>query len=246
MKITQFTKQNSRLYQEDRSFIKYLPNGEALLGVFDGHGGHWTSETAAIRTPDIFRTLPRQLKTDPEATLERLFEKLVQKTAEYFSGSTACIVWIKQNMAYVAVLGDSLTIIKTARNDIWVSPEHNVRTNKYEGDEAIQRGGYIEDGYLFDKEIYQGSGLQMSRALGDVTLARVLNRKPEIFSIPLNADSWILLCSDGLIDPSHENKDFMELLITTINTTDATAKELVLLGATKQRDDNSTAILVRV
>ena len=246
MKITQFTQQNLRNYQEDRAFVKQLCNGEALLGMFDGHGGDWTSEFAAKHTPYIFKSIHKNLKATPELALQYLFQRLADKTQFYYAGSTACVVWVKKDIAYVATLGDSLAIIKTANDDIWISPEHNVRTNTVEVDKAVSRGGVVSDGYLFDSTVFQGSGLQMSRALGDSNLSRVLNREPEIFSIPINEKSWILICTDGLIDPTHASTACLDVMVDMIKNSKVTAENLVEMGATFQRDDNSTAILARI
>ena len=244
MNITQFSSQNSRLYQEDRSFFKKLKKEQLLLGIFDGHGSHWVADYAANHTPFLFQSIHKEIKKYPESVLKLLYSNLVEKTNDYFSGSTATIVWIKDNMAHVGILGDSLVIIKTADGDIWKSPEHNVRTNESEAIAAIKRGGKISpNGYLFDKWRIDGPGLQMTRALGDKELHDVLNREPEIFHIPINENSWLVACTDGLIDPAHTT-DNIPVIIEHINN-GATAEELVLEMANIQRDDNSTAILVR-
>jgi serine/threonine protein phosphatase PrpC len=245
MNITQFSAQNRRPYQEDRSFIKKFMNGDILLGVFDGHGGELVAEYAATHTSSLFRAIDIETKKDPQETLSQLYALLVQNTSEYYSGSTANIVWIKDNVAHVAVLGDSITLIQTATGEIWQSPEHNISTNEAEAIEAIERGGYIDGVYLFDKKVYQGMGLQMSRALGDRELNRILNREPEIFHIQLNKDSWILLCSDGLIDPSHKTTNNCDSVVEFIEN-GADAEKLVLEMAKKQNKDNSTAILARM
>ena len=88
-------------------------------------------------------------------------------------------------------------------------------------------------------------GLQMSRALGDKDLNRVLLREPEIFHIPVNENSWILACSDGLLDPSHMAGDTLPIVVDFIEH-GADAEELVLAMANIQNDDNSTAVLVRL
>jgi serine/threonine protein phosphatase PrpC len=246
MDVTQFSAQNNRSYQEDRSFFTKTNKDQLLLGVFDGHGGSWVSEIAVESTPAIFRATRKTIKQDPEATLNHIYSKLVKATTGHHSGSTASIVWLKDNVAHVAVLGDSPVVIKDANGEIWKSPEHNVRTNLAEAQAAEARDGKISaNGYLFDRWRIDGPGLQMSRALGDKELDRVLNREPEIFHIPVNKDSWILVCSDGLLDPSHIADDTLPIVVDFIDH-GADAEELVLAMANIQRDDNSTAVLVRL
>lgn len=246
MEITSYTAKNSRSYQEDRFFAKKLTNGEVLLGIFDGHGGHWTAEYAAVHTPNFYRAMRRVIKENPLNALKHLFATLHKKTETHHSGAAACIVLIQNNVAHVGILGDSAVVIKSGTGAIWHSPEHNVRSNAYEADEAMARGAKIYNGYMFDGYQIDGPGLQMSRALGDYELRRVLNREPEIFNIPLNENSWILLCTDGLIDPSHQNTAMLENAIRLIETATTTAETLVVENAKIDKNDNSTAVLVRL
>ena len=197
-------------------------------------------------TPFLHRRLPKAVKKDPEASLKRIYSKLHEATKGYANGSTASIVWVKDGVAHVGILGDSPVIIKNASGEIWKSPEHNVRTNLAEAIAAEQRGGKLSaNGYLFDRWQIDGPGLQMSRALGDKDLNRVLLREPEIFHIPVNENSWILACSDGLLDPSHTAGDTIPIVVDFIEH-GADAEELVLAMANIQNDDNSTAVLVRL
>jgi serine/threonine protein phosphatase PrpC len=244
MEVTQFSAQNKRYYQEDRSFAKKTTNG-LFLGVFDGHGGKWVAEYAAEHTPFLFRSVRKTVKANSEETLRQIFKTLAKDTSDYGSGSTASIVWVRDNVAHVAILGDSPVMIRDENGNVWHSPEHNIRTNKPELEAAIARGGKSDGNYLFDKWRIDGPGLQMSRALGDKELNRVLNREPEIFHIPLGKNSWILACSDGLIDPSHKDAEIDKIVIEFIEH-GADAEELVLAMANIQKDDNSTAIVVRM
>jgi serine/threonine protein phosphatase PrpC len=176
--------------------------------------------------------------------MEKVINRLDKKTQNHYCGSTASLVLIDkdQKFAYVAILGDSPVIIKDAEENIWIAPEHNVRSNKAEADAAIKDGkAFISDGYLFDRSKGRDStGLQMSRALGDRSLDNILNRTPEVFEIELNKNSWILCASDGLTDPGHSSSNF-DNIIAKIST--ATARSL-----TKEAGiyDNATAILVKL
>jgi len=246
MEVTQFSAQNRRAYQEDRSFFKITKTVGVLLGVFDGHGGKWVAEIASSAAPREFHSLSKETKKDPDSTLLQIYNKLASLTNDHTCGSSASIVWLKDNVAHIAVLGDSPVIIKDANGQIWKSPEHNVRTNLAEAQAAEARGGKISvNGYLFDKWQIDGPGLQMSRALGDRDLNRVLLREPEIFHIPVNENSWILICSDGLMDPSHIAGDTLPIVVDFIEK-GADAEDLVKAMANIQRDDNSTAVLVKL
>jgi serine/threonine protein phosphatase PrpC len=146
----------------------------------------------------------------------------------------------------VAVLGDSPVLVSRPDGSIWVSPEHNIRTNEAEADAAIQRGGHISGGYLFAS--YRPEvGLQMSRALGDAHLDRVLSREPEVFSHVLGKDSWVLVCSDGAVDPGHGAAQAnIDTIVRMIEDEDADAQDIVDRALAVPTRDNVTAILVRL
>jgi serine/threonine protein phosphatase PrpC len=244
MNITAHSEQKSRPYQEDRFFVKEISSGETVLGVFDGHGGDWVSEYCAKHTPYIFRALLKNKQNSYPEILGKVINRLHEKTKDFYSGSTASLVLIApdQKFACVAILGDSPVIIKDANENVWVAPEHNVRSNQKEAELATKDGNaFISNGYLFDRSKGMNSdGLQMSRALGDRSLNNVLNRIPEIFGIELNENSWILCGSDGLSDPGHTSFDVNDL-VKKIPT--ASAETL-----TKEAGiyDNATAILVKI
>jgi serine/threonine protein phosphatase PrpC len=144
----------------------------------------------------------------------------------------------------IAVLGDSPVIAKLADGSIFVSEEHNVRTNMAEADAAIARGGFVNSGYLFAS--YSGNGLQMTRSLGDYELDSVLSREPEVFSHVLGKDSWVLVCSDGAVDPSHAAAKASIDSIVALVEAGGDAQEIVERALAAKTGDNVTAILVRL
>jgi serine/threonine protein phosphatase PrpC len=163
------------------------------------------------------------------------------------AGSTASLVFIPKDESRVdvAVLGDSPVLVSRPDGSIWVSPEHNIRTNEAEADAAIKRGGFVHSGYLFAS--YDGDGLQMSRALGDYELDRVLSREPEVFSHVLGKDSWVLVCSDGAVDPGHGAAQAnIDTIVRMIEDEDADAQDIVDRALAAKTGDNVTAILVRL
>lgn len=256
MKITTSSITNGRYYQEDRIFVKILDEG-ILSAIFDGHGGFHTAEFAYKNLFSIFESM-YQKKMHGKTLLSKVFSELNKHTCGYNTGSTASIVWIpkRNNTAFVGILGDSPVFIKNKNCDIWASPEHNVRNNKDEAQAASKLGGVIYNGYLFDGNYPSGPGLQMSRALGDVALKNVLNRNPEIFSVPINKKSWILIASDGLLDPAHYIVELEEGQIDgshsnidkVVNMIDSNAKASNLTRRAKElkTGDNASAILIRI
>ncbi len=255
MKITKATIQNYRSYQEDRVLFRKFSDNTILFGVFDGHGGEYTSNFLSNYTVRAFNKIRKDIPNiDGTLLLTKLFDVLNKKTNKNSSGSTASLVWLNMPLmtAYVAVIGDSPVFVKLATGDVWQSPEHNVRTNKNEAIAAENRGGWIRNGYLFNCQGSYNQGLQMSRALGDTDLNNVLDRNPEIFQLSINNDSWIFCGTDGVVDCGHADHNAATDLITEIDTNSKiTAKFLVNRTNEKENlqkygGDNATAILVRL
>lgn len=241
---TAATHKGRRPYQEDRFFSISLPQGFAM-GVFDGHGGFRVSQMASELTPKLLTAALDAGKPIPEA-LKDVFEKLNAATAGNYDGSTASIVFIptSADVAHVAVIGDSPVIIRQADGTIWHAPDHNVRSNPAEAKAAEGRGGYIHDGYLC--ATFDGIGLQMARALGDVELRKVLSRVPDIASIPLGEGSFVLVCTDGALDPGHGQTAEQAQKVVELIQSGSDAQAIVDRAVKIPTGDNVTAMLVRV
>lgn len=241
--------QGTRERQEDRSFINSTEDG-LLIAVFDGHGGSEASDYCRQYLTVAFDTVGEN--SDYYTILDKmrgLFLILNEYTKTMEAGTTASIVFIPSTLdrAYVGVLGDSPVIIRNSEGNVWKSPEHNVRSNPVEVAAAKARGAVILNGYMFghkDKGL-NPPGLQLTRGLGDVALDDVLIRTPEIFEHKLAKDSFVLVASDGLIDPSHGFNDAAQRLVELISR-GATAGNLIKHALDAKTDDNATAVLVRI
>lgn len=245
--LTAATHRGQRKYQEDRYFQTSLDQG-LVFGVFDGHGGAQCSDFCVNKFPEL---LIMELESgvfahDAAAALDVAFQRLNDVTRQMSTGTTASVVFIPKDaaVAHVSVIGDSPVIIRSTGGPIWVAPEHNVRTNQVEAQAAIARGGYVYNGYL--SASYSGSGLQMARALGDYELDRVLSRMPDSASIPLDAESWVLVATDGALDPSHVNEAEGIVALTELINGGADAQAIVDRALAIPTHDNVTALLVRV
>jgi serine/threonine protein phosphatase PrpC len=161
------------------------------------------------------------------------------------SGSTLSAVVVSQDKlrADVAIVGDSPIVIFDRAKSLWIAPEHNVRTNMFERMAAIERGAVYEDGYI--RESVSGVGVQLSRVLGDRELDPFLNREPELFSVLLGPESFIIVGSDGLLDPKHENTKEQISRVIALVKKGAGAKDLVCDALDRKTGDNVTAIVWR-
>jgi serine/threonine protein phosphatase PrpC len=234
-----------RSYQEDTKFIYWVPEEGYLLAVFDGHGGSAVAEHCAKRLVPLWNQIRNSiLVANFENIVKEIFFQLNRETENMGSGAAASIAFIPESgtEVIVGILGDAPVLVRKADGTIWLSPEHNVRTNRAEADAAIKRGGFIQSGYLFVRQ--SGSGLQMSRALGDRYLGTVLNREPEVFRLPLGPGSFVLVASDGVFDPSHSTNQSQAIADKILNG--ASAKDLVDAALAVPTRDNVTAILVEL
>jgi len=246
--LSQASKQGRRDYQEDRIYLNVNDDG-ILAAVFDGHGGAETSDYCVKNLLQAFNAVADDpVYPEIRDKLQGIFNHLHEQTCYMQPGSTASIVFIPSSLdrAYIGILGDSPVVIKNVDNEIWIAPEHNVRSNSREVALAKARGGYIHGGYLFPGGLsLTAHGVQLSRAFGDADLNSVLSRKPEIFEVPLGAGSWVLVASDGLIDPHHGSDQAADTIVNLIGQ-GKTAVGLVDYAIGVPTHDNASAVLVKI
>jgi len=245
--MTQATDKGKRAYQEDRSVVYWVPDEGYLLATFDGHGGSECADYCAKNLVELYyKAYKQEFCTSYESLLKTIFHFLNQNTDSMGSGCAASIAFIPKDgsSVVVGVLGDAPILVKQADGKLWLAPEHNVRTNREEASAAVKRGGFVQSGYLFVRQSISAQGLQMSRALGDRWLGPVLNREPEIFRLPLGPNSWVLVGSDGLFDPSHATQPGDTIAAAIEAGYDA--NQLVQNALAVPTHDNVTAILVKL
>jgi len=244
--ISTASAQGARPYQEDRAVPLWIDGKGWLLAVFDGHRGASTADKASAALPGLFQS---HLQRDPEnfaGALRETFRALHQLSRNDVSGSTASAVFISADAQRVwwAVLGDSPVALSDFQGNIRAGPDHNIRNNVSERLAAERNGGVYSGGYLEDPQI-PGTGLQMTRSLGDADLDRVLNREPEIESIPLGGRAIVLVGSDGLFGPEAAPRTDQLARLLKMTRDGADAEDLVKVALRRETGDNVTAILWR-
>lgn len=155
-------------------------------------------------------------------------------------GATLSMVFIPhdETLAYIAILGDSPVIMQTRDGQLNLSPDHNVRSNATERDAAMGRGAIVYGGYM--SLHFGGPGIQMTRVLGDHELDLIINRVPEVYTVPLG--DFLIVGTDGLLDPSHKAdpkeqcRRFAELVQSGFHAVD-------IVNSVQPPVDNITAIL---
>ncbi len=251
--VTKAQIQGPRDYQEDylvcEPFASTRSGRGYLLGVMDGHGGGEVAKYCAEFAPRLF---------DPGAedvgqALREVVAQLDARTALADAGTTVSLVCVNesQKTATTAVLGDSPIVLIARGGYFCVSDEHNVRTNAGEREAAIRRGAMYEDGYIFNAPdnpdgLSHEDGLQLSRALGDRSLRNILDRTPVIRQYHLDSESFILLASDGLLDPSHEHSsiDIIHVVLEK-GCARETAEDILRWREGSGLEDNTSLILWR-
>jgi protein phosphatase 1K len=245
--MTTATDKGRRAYQEDRSVVYWVPDEGYLLATFDGHGGSECADYCAANLIAIYHSVRDTiLVANFENIMRQIFAVLNYKTENMGPGCAASMAFIPEDggEVIIGVLGDAPVLVKQVDGELWLAPEHNVRTNREEASAAVKRGGFVQSGYLFVRQSISAAGLQMSRALGDRFLGTVLNREPEIFRLPLGPKSWVLVGTDGLFDPSHATNPSTTIAAAIDAGHDA--NQLVQNALAVPTHDNVTAILVKL
>ena len=155
------------------------------------------------------------LKENKDSFIYEAFEvverQMIKSGIDYnYSGTCACLVFIKDDICTIANLGDSRAVLCRTNKDInaiELSWDHKP-TRKDEKSRILLNGGKVEklnyNGDWFgpyrvwiDEE---GPGYGMTRTLGDIYSKKIgLISKPEIEHIKLKkSDQFIILASDGL------------------------------------------------
>jgi serine/threonine protein phosphatase PrpC len=241
------TSQGEREHQEDRAVCEWIDASYGcgwLLAVFDGHRGALTAEQASLALPSLFKTYFAAHRDDLSKTFREVFLSLHNLTSDQLTGSTASVAYIPQDARYLywAILGDSPTAAIDAQDQSHFGPDHNIRTNMKERAAAKTRGGIYKEGYLEDPE-KPDTGVQMTRVLGDADLGRVLDRTPEIQTIPLGGKGVVLVGSDGLLSASRiaSEEQLAKLLRMILEGADARA--VVQDALHRRTGDNATAVV---
>jgi serine/threonine protein phosphatase PrpC len=247
--VTSASAQGGRSHQEDRAVHEWIESDAVsgwLLAVFDGHGGAETAEQAARTLPSLFPDRLKENRGDVAQSLRDIFQSLHELTREHVSGATATVVFVSADakVATLAVLGDSPIAVLDAQGRAHFGPDHNVRTNLGERASAEARGGVYRHGYLEDRE-RPGIGLQMARSLGDVDLSRVLERAPEVETVPLGGQGIVLVGTDGLLSQGGAPPSTQLRNLLTLIQKGAGAEGIVAYALARGTDDNVTAIVWR-
>eukprot|EP00594_Rhizosolenia_setigera_P001585 CAMPEP_0178946810 /NCGR_PEP_ID=MMETSP0789-20121207/4490_1 /TAXON_ID=3005 /ORGANISM="Rhizosolenia setigera, Strain CCMP 1694" /LENGTH=558 /DNA_ID=CAMNT_0020626839 /DNA_START=189 /DNA_END=1865 /DNA_ORIENTATION=- len=220
-----------------------------LFAVFDGHGdgGEFISEfvmNELIRLlgkhPD-FESAPKKALIETFLQIEDNIENDPFLEALY-CGTTACVVLVRQNVLYIANIGDSRAILSrrmrrnkhpsTTRQTIELTQDQkpNLQSEK----ERIENeyGGYVSPGNsntgiparVWSSVDKRDLGLAMSRSLGDLSLKKSgVIATPVVSSYELHGDEeFIVIASDGLWEYM-DSEEVVDLVVAASTSEDDTS-----------------------
>jgi len=201
---------------EDAHFCLVDQDGGLLAAVFDGHGGALVAEYAKEQFPALFKSAREQhatIKGAFKAAIGQIHADVAEKKGLNSQGSTATILYIKDEKAYTATLGDSEAHIYRGKEDIkisrnldWSDDSEAARLEKHMGYTAGKVKNWVKTHptfgpkYVRSQGIMANSGSNVSRTIGDVGEGDVISHIPKIGEFVVKKDDTIVISSDGLTD----------------------------------------------
>jgi serine/threonine protein phosphatase PrpC len=226
--------------QDDFTIV--IDGDSYLLGVFDGHGvyGHCISNFVHSSLPSLFFSNPNWPST-PQDCLSEGFLKCQQQLIReagskssgfdcHMSGSTATIVYKRNNTLHLAHVGDSRAILGR-RTDLGFTPivltiDHRpdlfyekTRIEAAGGEVRCRSVGGPMRVFFKNKEY---PGISMSRAFGDTVAATIgIVCMPETSQVEIkDNDEFLVVCSDGVWEFVSD-----EEAVRVVGTSNRNAKE---------------------
>jgi serine/threonine protein phosphatase PrpC len=235
---------------------RFLGNSEnAVFGVFDGHGGNGERVSQFVA-----RNLPRNLESclqreeDVNLALQNAFKVTAdqlletESTIASFAGSTAVLVYVKENNIYCANCGDSRAVLGKLNADSEIeafplSIDHKPERAE-ESKRILSRNGRIEACkgskgepvgplrvWLKKQNV---PGLAMTRAFGDLVASAIgVVPEPEIISHSrdINSQQFLIIASDGIWE-FIESQEAVEIVSACTSPQEA-CEELAHIASTR-------------
>lgn len=243
-KITSHSQSGGK--DQDRFFVEKNPQAsrDYLVGIFDGHG---KSDEVVEHCRSGF--LSRLVSANPPQMLKYLreiFETIAEEiaTLRLKGGSTAAVAYLgADGVVEIGILGDSMVVANKGDRGLFVSPQHNVRSNYKEREAAINRGGVFSGAYIRDPST--GHGLQLGRACGDLDMGRIISHVPEILKFNVSEGDWVVVTSDGVLEAGSSDYRQEQRKLVQMVDEGAEAEDLVKYFQPRTHDD-ATAIVCRL
>ena len=209
-----------------------------LGAVFDGHGGASVAKLAARRFPALFRA---SLASGPEEAFRAAYAGVHRESEKLRGGAVAATFYIDGTRLTVANAGDAHVVGVSGGKATRYTEEHRI-TNEAELSRVVGAGASIWGPYVC---LPSGSGLMVTRALGDHEFRKVgLLPEPVISTHTLEPGFLVAAC-DGLWDVM-EVDELPGLLRDTMTAKDAVKTLAREALGVRRTGDNFTLLAVRI
>lgn len=234
---------NNRKTSEDRYSVS--PDG-TFMGVYDGHGGAEVSEYVSKHMPGRFKVCHEVEHFPVEEAFVRAFEKVDADMKETdavmhrMAGTTVTCAHVRDEMLYVANVGDSRAILVKSDGTVQVlTVEDNCRTNVEEVNRIRLAGGKVVEDRV-DRI------LAVTRAIGDGDF-----RSSGVITVPhvsgptkLSPGDVVILATDGLWDVLSNDQVSQIVRRHSTETAQCLSQVLVSAATLKRTPDDITVIVL--
>lgn len=249
-KIGIFSEINKRKFQED-FFYHGVVDGGNLYAVYDGHFCHETEVTCedvhdgssvarflAEKFPIYFSKTSGPIKDRMIATCKNIDSDEFMKQHRS-CGSTAAVVFIKNNIAHCMHVGNSRILLEKNGAIDFITQDH-VPNNIAESLRITTNGGVI-----YEKRV--NGFLAITRAFGDYALdKKLIISQPDYQEIPLTKEHKFLVLATNGLWKTVANEEVIGILHAKKSIQDMNLLAKMLAGFAIHRGsrDNSTVMVV--
>ncbi len=208
-----------------------------LFAVADGMGGASAGDFASRLALNVLideyyhkpaGPIPERMRAAIEEANNCIFEESEINPERHGMGTTASVVVVNGDCAYVAQVGDSRVYVLRKKEVIFqITDDHSLVAEQ------------VRNGYLSAEEARNHSLKNLiTRAVGIKGTVKV-----DLFGFRLQDQDTLLICSDGL---SNLVKDEEIAEVMSMDNLQAAARILIGRALTEGGSDNITAVLLRV
>ncbi|HSC24748.1 MAG TPA: PP2C family protein-serine/threonine phosphatase [Candidatus Babeliales bacterium] len=239
--ISRYSCQNKKPSQEDRFYHDNV-NGGSFYALYDGHGrddgykvAHFLSENLHAFFSESIGSIEEKMNTAFVYADSCDFVK-----QNKFRGSTVSVVFIKDDVAHFAHVGDSRAVLEHQGSVCFFTSDHKL-TRDDEYDRIEKAGVSVYWGRINDY-------LAVSRAIGDWGLDKnAIIAKPEYKQIVLTEENrFLVLATYGLWDVM-DNEEIIDMIMNfhaIQKNICGIAKTLALAAIKKGSSDNITVMVI--
>lgn len=229
-----------RSNNEDAFFV--MKNDKVFI-VADGVGGNNSGEIASRTTVSSIAEYIESnpiVDSDRDEDIERYFLNCIRKVnlaiielskkvpENNGMATTVVLAYIHKDILYIMNIGDSRAYVLRNRKLNLITEDHTYVNT------------LVKAGLITPQEAEHHEKKNMiTRAVGADDIV-----EPDFFSVKLEAEDQVLLCTDGLYNEVSENK-ITEVLLNSDSQSDA-CKQLITIANVQGGHDNITLVVIKI